>query len=414
MTYSPSQTELEQQISAVQSILYAATTAAAAENWCLVNNCLKQLPLSQSKTKSSLVLKQHWETVFQLALQVLLKADFQQQWEVAKTFPLLGSKIIQPLIELLAETTVPVESRWFICRILGKFNEPEVAIALVELWQQTPEPELREIAAQTLTQMGTLAIAALRDLASQPQYRLLAVKSLACIRSPETIAPLITMVDDAQPEVRTVAIEALGSFRDERILPLLITALQDTAASVRKEAAIALGFYVNFCPELDLVKHLQPLLYDLNLEVCRQAAISLSKTHQQEAAKVLFAVLQSAATPISLKLDLIKALSWTELKIALDYLQQALFSTSETAVSQEIIEILGRTSAANLKPQAAQILIDFWHSQEITQITPPIKQTLATSWGELGTTQAKEALEQLAVDGNKRVQLHAIAALKQI
>ena len=414
MTYSKLETKLDRQTSAINLILDLAIEATAQENWLQVNNCLRQLPLSKTSFKSASLVNEHWETIFQLALQVLFNAEFQHKWEVIKILPLLGKKIIRPLIVLLEDETVAVETRWFICRVLSKFPEVEIVIALVKLLQQTSEAELIGIISETLTQIGTVAIKDLSELLSQPEYRLVAAKSLAQIRSSGTIEPLITVVKDSQPEIRTIAIEALGSFRDERIPPLLIAALQDTSASVRQEAAIALGFQVHWCQKLNLVARLQPLLYDLNLEVCSHAAMSLSKIGNQSAAGALFEPLKAAPTPLSLKLDLVKALSWSNLKIALDYLQQVLFSNPEEQLSQATVVALGRTSLADLKSPAAKILIDWGYSKQIQNISPPLKQALASALGELRATQARGILEQIAQDDNKSVQLHAIAALKKI
>lgn len=414
MTYSKLEPEIDRQISSINLILDLAIEATAQENWLQVNNCLRQLPICETTSKTASLVNERWETIFQLALKVLLNAEFQHKWEVIKILPLLGKKIIKPLIVLLEEPTVAVETRWFICRVLSKFPEPEIVIALVKLLQQTSEAELIAVAAETLTQIGKVAIDELSKLLSQPEYRFIAAKSLAQILSRETIEPLIVIVNDSQPEIRTIAIEALGSFRDRRIPPLLVAALQDTSASVRKEAAIALGFQANLCQKLNLVARLQPLLYDLNPEVSRQAAMSLSKMRDESGAKAIYDTLQASPTPLSLKLDLVRALSWSNLPIALDYLQQVLFFTPEERLSQAIIVSLGRTSLADLKPQATQILIDWWYSQQMPATSVELKQALATSLGELGAAKARESLEQIAQDNNKSVQLHAIAALKKI
>lgn len=413
MTYYQSEIndKLYRSSSYIKQILNLGLEASARHDWLSVVNQLRLLPLAKQSGKTLALPKDNWNIALKLAIDVLLLGDFQEKWEVSKIFPLFGCKIIQPLIVIVEDEALEVEVRWFTCRILGKFSEREVIVALIKLLQQT-EPELIDIASQTLTSIGTAAIDALVQLLPQSEYRLLAVQSLACIRRSETITPLISVVSDRNPKIRTIAIEALGSFHDSRIPPILITALQDTASSARKQAAIALGFRQDCCHELKLIEHLQPLLYDLNLQVCRQAAISLSRMQTDLAVTALFEVLQSHHTPVELQKDIVRALAWSEIKQGVDYLGEALKFTI-IPVSQEIITVLGRISSPQLQLTATQILVDF--CRRATQAsTPQIKQALALSLGELKNHQAKKTLEIMAADENQIVRLHAIAALKKL
>jgi HEAT repeat protein len=398
----------------VQAILNLAVSAVYQQDWLEVYHCLQLLPQTKTdQTKAELLLlEEDWQLAFDLALAMLFKGDFQHKWEIAKLLPLFGQKMISTLTYLVKDETIDVDIRWFICQVLGHFKTQTVVLTLVELLQQTTDKELIEIAGKTLTQIGNSAINALVELLTQPEYRFLAVQSLSYIRTVETIEPLLNIVKDNQPELRTIAIKALGSFHDRRIPPVLIQALQDPASNVRKEAAIALGFRPDLWDELNLVTHLQPLLYDLNVEVCRQAAISLGRMQQQEATSALFEVLQAETTPIVLKLDLVKALGWSELSSAVDYLQKALI-TSEDLVTQEIITVLGRIDSPELKPQATQVLINFWQ-QHYQSNSPKIMQTLATSLGELGCNFAQTTLKSLTTVEDRKVQLHALAALKKV
>lgn len=403
-------------IASIETILQRGMEAANRQNWSVVNKNLQQLPLSQNKKELLLPTTSARQTAFKLATQVLLEGDFQQQWEVAKILPLLGKSIIEPSIALLKDSTVDIEARWFICGILGKFPERRVILALVELLQQTEIEELAIAASQTLTQIGTKAIDALVELLRSPQ-RTLAVKSLAYIRRPEIIDPLITVVEDPQPEIRAIVIEALGSFHDERVPLLLLTALKDTSSLVRKEAINALGFRPDLCEKLDLVAHLQPLLYDFNLEVCSRAAIALGRMKNEMAVKTLFASLNSATTPVSLKLDLLRALAWSETKLAVECLHQALVDnytdTNSELILQEIVSVLGRITASELKPIASEALINFWRERGQNS-SPELRQILANSLGELKQVKAATVLEELIDDEHKIVRLHAIAALKKL
>ena len=413
MIYPKRKTKVDNQVLDNGKTIEQGIKAAQQQNWLLVTQYLQQLSLNKKKPPSIRLTKTNWEQGFKLALSVLFNGDFQQRWEIAKIIPRLGEGVIQPLITVLEDEEVDPEVHWFIIRILGEFNDPAVVIALVKLLQQTEQEELALIAAQTLAQIGNGAVDALSELLVAEEYRFLCVQALAHIRTVETIDPLLTVVKDSQPEIRAIAIETLGSFRDHRIISILLQALEDPVAKVRKEAVIALGFRSDLCLQLDLVKQIEPLLYDLHPEVCRQAAVSLGRIGNEEAATSLFKVLKSAHTPTILKIDLVRALSWNGTELALSYLQQTLW-VEEDQVSQEIIAVLGRLTKPQLKAQAVKILVNFWHSEQGQVSKPQLKQNLATAFGVLGDNQAMASLQQLAVDREDSVRLHAIAALKKI
>ena len=415
MTYIKPEKAPNQAPSSIKEILDLGLVAAQQQDWVLVNNCLKLLPQTTTHSKAKLFLlgQEEWQRASELAVEMLIKADFQHKWEITKLVPLFGENIIPPLTTLVKDETVEADVRWFICQILGQFGNETVVLTLVELLEQTTDSELIAMAGKTLSKIGNSAIDALVDLLAQPEYRFLAVQSLSYIRTAATIDPLLKVVTAPEPELRTIAIRALGSFHDRRVPPVLITALQDVASNVRKEAAIALGFRPDLCHELNLVTHLQPLLYDLNLEVCRQAAVSLGRMKQEAATAALFKVLQADTTPINLKLDLVKALGWSEISSAINYLQQALTNSSEL-VTQEIITVLGRITPPELKLQATQVLVDFWQDTNHQLYSSQIKQALATSLGELRCNCAQQSLEQLAADEDRKVKLHVLAALKKI
>ena len=397
----------------VKLILDRGLKAATRQDWLEVSNLLKLLPQSETSGRAKLfdLAASDWDTAFSLALKMLIAADFQHKWEITKLLPTFGSQIVVPLCSLVIDETIEGEVRWFICKILGKFPQPRVILTLVQLLQQTTDRELTTVAVKTLIEIGDPAIDALIDLLSQSEYRQLAVQSLSLVRTTSTIDPLLEVTTDPESEIRTMAIAALGSFHDRRIPPVLVAALQDKASSVRKEAAIALGFRPDLCQKLDLVTHLQPLLYDLSLDVCRQAAISLGRMQQDAANTALFEALQADTTPVSLKLDLVRALGWSEIASGVDYLDRALSQGSELLV-REIATVLGKISTPDLKLQSSQALIDFWYSKG--SCSTEMGQILATSLGELGYEAAAPVLQELLLDSDRKVQLHAVCALKKL
>lgn len=396
-------------------LLKQATAAADQGNWSLLNQCLQHLPLGKNATdaeaESTPLNETDLEQVLNLALEVLDAGDFRERWEVAKLFPKLGERAIAPLIEILEDDEAEMEVRWFAGRILAEFNHPTVMITLVNLLKTSEDEDLAAMAASALSSLGNSAIDALAGLLAESETRLLATTALSQIRRPEIIEPLLSVVHDSQVAVRSIAIEALSSFRDSRIPLILLEALEDSAAMVRKEAVAGLGLRTDLWAELDLLNRLQPLLYDFNRDVCQQAALALGRSKTDEAAEALFEVIQSPATSVPLQIEFIRALGWVETHKALDYLQQSLADVSIEGV-HEIIQVLGRVEQPGLKIRAAQILLDFFHSEHPAAQSIPIKQALTQAWGHLGEHSSIDALLRLLADPADSVRLHAITALK--
>ena len=398
------------------NLLAQAQTARDAGNWSLLSQCLQQLiPSDKGKaTKATEVTAAERSLLLDLAIEVLVTGDFHQRWDVAKLLPRLGTIAIDPVIEILADPEADEELRWFAARVLSEFNQPEAIAALVTLLKTEESEELSAIAATALGQIGTPAIAALVDLLAAADTRLLAVRSLSQIRRSETIAPLLSVVCDPQVAIRAAAIEALSSFHDARVPPVLLNALADLAAPVRREAVTGLGFRPDLEAELDLVNHLIPRLYDFNLEVCTAAAFALGRLGTDDAAAGLFQVLISPNTPVSLQIEIIRALGWTETATSWNYLQQALHQLSSVTVWQEIVTVLGRVEQPELTALATEILCDLLKSRHPATQSERIKQAIALSLAQLGEIQALDCLIELLADPDAGVKLHAIAALKQL
>ncbi|WP_051469946.1 HEAT repeat domain-containing protein [Fischerella sp. PCC 9605] len=396
----------------INQLLLQAQAAHNAANWQLLIQCLQQL--TQQENSKNLESLENQEKLLELALSVLIMGDFQQRWEIAKVFVRLGAIAISPLIEILTDEEAEEELRWYAARLLGEFQQPEAIAALVELLKIEDDEELRTMAAAALGQMGTYAIAALTELLADEQTRLLAVRSLCIIRHKETIAPLLSVVDDPQISVRAAAIEALSSFHDERVPTVLLRALDDIATSVRREAVLGLSFRPDLREPLDLVTRLQSKLYDFNLEVCCAAAVALSRMGGDDAAKHLFQVLVSPHTPVKLQLETIRALCWMEMPSSLEYLRTALNQLESVTLWQEIVTVLGRVSNPQLASLAAEILLAMLEQKHPAVEIAAIKRAIALSLGQLGRMEAIEPLTKLLADSDELVRLHAIAALKNL
>jgi len=397
----------------VSNLLKQTQAVAEQENWVLVTQYLQQLvaeesflALAQKEVQESAELEQ----VLALALDCLAAGDFQERWGVAKIFPRLGMSAIAPLIEILVDEDADLELRWFAARTLGEFDHPSVVTALVELLQTSEDADLTSMAAEALAKLGSSAIPVLTDLLADERTRLLAVRSLAQIRRSETIRPLISVVHDPQVAVRATAIEAIGSFHAPQVPAVLINALSDLAAQVRQAALFGLGFRPDLIEELDLVGKIQPLLWDLDLDVCSTAATTLGRLGTDASAEALVGVLQSSAPPL-LQVSIIRSLGQIETPLSLAYLHQSL--TLAPTLTQEIVTVLGRIEQPSLKCQSAQVLMELLGSETLAK-GPVVKQLIAQSLSQLREEITIQPLIELLADPDTGVKLHAIAALKQL
>ncbi len=394
--------------------------ALQQKNWSLLTQYLQQWLISDETVAGpeGTAMTSALGDPCDLAIAILTGGDFQARWDVAKLFPALGDRAIAPLIQLLQDKDADLEARWFAGRILSRYTYPTAIIALVDLLETTESEELSSMAADALATVGTPALTALTDLLAQAETRLPAVRALAQIRHSDTIAPLLTVVNDAQPTIRAIAIEALSSFHDPRVPPVLVQALADTAAVVRCEAVVGLGMRPDLAEALNLVPLLTDRLHDINLTVCQKAAIALGRMQTDAAAAALFHTLQAAPTPLMLRLDCVRALGWMGSPIALDYLHRALFQLEPSAafapVDQEIVAVLGRWAAPDLKPQAAQALVDLLTLAHPGKANPAVRKAIAVGLGQLAQKRALDPLMQLLADADDGVRLHAVAALKTL
>lgn len=391
----------------LKSLIDQANTALIEGNTALAAYCWQQCFWEQTENAQSDAAMLN--PLLPIALEILAKGDFQIRWDLAKLLPALGDRVVEPLISVLEQETTDLEHCEFAAQILGAFDQPTVILALVNLLQTTNNEELQAIAISSLGRIGQSAIVVLSRLLAEPPTRLLAIQALAQIRRTEVIEPLLSVVSDPDPQVRTKAIEALGNFSDPRILPILSASLEDLVGTVRKEAIIALSFRLDELDPLDLLQLLQPRLQDINLEVCQQAAIAISKIPSDPSAQALFEVLQNPHTPLLLQLTLIQCLAWQKSLMSLSYLQQALNHLSlEGAL--EIIRVLGRVD--NHQTESAHILADFFMANHPLMQDISIRQALAYSLGQLKVPDTQGILESLSQDTETIVRLHAIAALR--
>ena len=380
-------------------------------DWSVVVGYL-QLGIQQATNPIAAASPQPQQEFLDLALQVLAEGDFKARWDVAKLLPQFGEAAIAPLIEIVRDEEADLEERWFAGRLLGQFDTPDARVALVRLLQETNDADLAAIAASALATIGPTAIEPLATLLENPATCSLAATALAQISSPATIEPLLSVADSPDATVRATAISALSNFHEPRVTAILLAALGDYAAPVRKAAVAGLGLRVAAAEELQLLAHLQPLLRDLNPEVCQQAALAIGRLRDDAAATVLAGELQDDLTPLPQKIVLARALAWIESPASLAGLEQPLLQASEP-LALEIVRAMGRISPEPLRAKAAALLLALFTARA-GDLEVNLAQALAHAWSLLGHPIAREALQQLEHHPAAGVCLHARMALQKL
>jgi HEAT repeat protein len=404
--------------------LQPAIAAAQQGRWSAVIEYLQILPIVSTADDADSDELLAWRSqVLELALQVLLQGDFEEQWEIAKILPKLGEIAIHPLLNLLNDCELELEDRWFVARILGDFGSGavrsehrlQIVAAAIESIERNEDSDLAAMATTTLAKIGVPAIAALTELLDPPlgndsrrEQRVLAVTALAQIRHSQTIEPLLGAADDPDPQIRTLTIEALGSFHDPRIPPLLLAKLTDLAASVRQAAVVALCLRPDLAAEFDLVTHLRPLLFDLNLAVCEATVLGLARLNDARVVGLLEQVAIDDRTPATLRDRAILGLGWIGTEAAIDTLG-SLLAIATPDVASEIIASVSKTERERI--YASQVLLAYLATD---RLSASLKQEIATALGNLGNIQAVSDLVQLLGDPDDRVKFHAIAAMVKL
>jgi HEAT repeat protein len=400
-----------------QTILEHAQSAAKAGHWSMLTQCLQDLfanETSQDASKSLFSDSNTATVLLELALQVLEFGSFHDRWEVSKLIPNFGIDAIAPLIDLLTDEDADPESQWFAVRMLGDFNHPRVVTALIDVLKASEDEELNAIAISALANLGKPVIPVLEEILHDRATTLLAVQTLGQIRHSEIVPLLLQVVKHDDPHVRAIAIEALSSFHSPEITTVLIEALKDLSVPVRRAATTGLGFcHADDAQGIDLVAQLRPLLFDLNIDVCRQSVISLGRLGTPDAISALLNILHSPNTPEPLAIEIIRALGWSNTAEGLNALQFALKELSLTEAARlELLTALGRVELPELRTHASEILMAVLQSG--SPESESAKQAIALSLGQLGNVTAIEPLIHLLSDPDVGVRLHVISALKTL
>lgn len=349
----------------------------------------------------------------ELALKILELGDFEEKWAMAKILVKYGEEVIPALKEVILDEKADVEYRWYSLKILSEIKNPEIILIVTELLMITQEEDLLVLASQTLANQGRESIDFLSELLKNPCHRLLAIKALAQIPSLDVIQPLLWVVNDEDSAIRTIAITTLRNFDTPEITSVMINALGDYASSVRKEAVMALASKLKSSEDIELMKLIFPLLEDINLYVAQQTAISLSGCSHPLVIEKLYQILCSSNTPESLRITIIRSLSWIATPESLKYLEEYLY-VSNPSMAIEIITVLGRVTKSNVKNQVVTVLSDFYDKNSLKLTSPEILQCLCYSLKQLNATTTINILRDIETHNNAQVRFHARSALKHL
>ncbi len=252
--------------------------------------------------------------------------------------------------------------------------------------------DIREAASEALRQLGRIDASAVIVSVTpsfdseQAALRLLAVRTLGGLDSPEAEDYLLQAIKDVAPEVRCEALRSLKGGRSQRLLTGLSIALTDENADVRRLAAAALGAF----PAGNGLAVLEHVLDDRDPWVRTVAIRSL----QGENLKAVLPLLERGlADPVGVVvIAALETLAEVFPQGAQDYLQQALENADLDVVRKAVVLLLQAGSAELLlshqKPQVRMAAVaeiqlqqpDEWQQlfeqRLVTEQDPTVRQAM--------------------------------------
>ncbi len=346
-------------------------------------------------------------------LDLLAGGNFEERWTIAKVLVKYGDEVIAPLKSVVLDEDAEGEYRWYALKILSQLKNPQIILIISELLANTVDEDLIALATQTLSSQGEEAIATLTPLLSIPEYRLSVTKALAQIPHSKVIQPLLSVVNDDDVAVRVSAIASLNNFDTPEIVSTLTKALEDYSAIVRKEAITGLALKTKSSTPENLAEQIIPFLHDIDLKVCQQTAISLSRLKTNNATSALYNTLISPHTPVLLQKTIIKALAWQETTLSIECLGKALYLVPESIII-EIIGLFSRIRNHKKFPQIIQLTLDFYQLNSLPKTSPQIIKNLCYTWEKLNAQPALKYLAEIAHQGDENIEIYAQSALQRI
>jgi HEAT repeat protein len=174
-----------------------------------------------------------------IAIKLLLASlgNPDTQWLAVKILDRIASRDVDALIEALNEE----RTRWYASRILVELDG--AILPQLEEGLKSDDPRTRENISMVLGEVkDRRAVKPLLEaLKRDDQLVLTSASSLIQIGDPNSVEPLIEMLENRNEQIRLYAAYALGGLNDTRAVLPLIDILDDPSSSIRGVAAHSLG-----------------------------------------------------------------------------------------------------------------------------------------------------------------------------
>lgn len=275
---------------------------------------------------------------------------------------------------------------------------PEVEDALIELLSD-PAHEVREMAVKILGDASSAALAGklMRKVNDSPDVgRLMAIKVLTGIESPDTMEYLKNFMDDESDEIRAEVFNALAA-REHAEWPktLVERGLKDNSPTVRKALAKAL----NTTMAGELPEGIMDLLSDPDPEVRLAMIEALGRTGDPVWAEKLRENFEGAPKPV--RLAIVHALGNFKDKKTVQFLVDLLKDT-DIDIKEVAVRSLGRVGDHRSVPDLIVALDD---------VDWKVRSAAITALGGIGDRRAISHLLDRLDDGEDIIRKHAIHAL---
>lgn len=203
----------------------------------------------------------------------------------------IGKPSVDALTEFLGKGEGGYWEREVAAEVLGRLKDMKAAEALIKALGDNRFHEVREAAAEALSQLGEPAIDLLLKTLSDspPLIRAGAANALGKLGNAKATEPLIKALSDPEPWVRQSAAYALGRLRPASGVGPLTGVLSDPDSEVRRAASWALGEI----GEKEAVGSLIRMLEDNDDSVRLTAAQALGKVKDSTAVDALAKVLSN-------------------------------------------------------------------------------------------------------------------------
>jgi HEAT repeat protein len=336
-------------------------------------------------------------------LTALLTGDFEARWRVVQQ---LGSEFHPDYLAVLRDacqaSPLDWELHWCVARLCSFWRGPEVLATLLDLWSVASEPDVQTLVLQAIAQQGEAGFPFLRQMLGQPSSRGIAIRAIARSERPPALTLLLEWAQTAPESLQAEVLMAVGALRDERVLQLLRQSLQAPEASVRQAAILGLRQQPD-CAPFERLQLVQPLLYDPDPVVAREAIWAIAHLDTPSAAEVLAQRLPHLLPQA--QQGVIQALATLESPVALRALATLLKPESDAVLARVAIRALGNCPQVEA---ATSLLLS-----RLGKVADELAD-LAYSLGQLGQPGAIAPLQACLSQATAAQAVHLESALRRL